>query len=79
MERQMNDEPELVDLYLSVHEDERRLLFDSTATISSNYGIAQRTLQRWIEEGSILAIRTGGKYQIYLPSVKRYIADCSNV
>jgi excisionase family DNA binding protein len=70
-------ERELLDIYLSLAPDERKRLFASTAVIASNFEVSQRTLQRWIEEGSILAIRVGGKYQVYLPAVERYIAKCN--
>jgi excisionase family DNA binding protein len=72
------NERELLDFYLSLASDERKLQFAPTAEAANNFGISQRTLQRWIEEGSILAIRAGGKYQVYLPAVERYIAGCSH-
>ena len=71
------NERELLDLYLSITPDERKLLFASTATAAGNFGISQRTLQRWIEEDSIFAIRAGGKYQVYLPAIEQFIANCS--
>lgn len=70
------NEHELLDFYLSLTPDEQKLLFNSTAAAAGNFGISQRTLQRWIEEGSILAIRSGAKYQVYIPAVERYIAGC---
>lgn len=73
-----NDETALLEIYLSLNADERRHLFISSKTVADNFGISHRTLQRWIEEGYILAIRAGRKYQIYLPTVEDYIAACSD-
>jgi excisionase family DNA binding protein len=73
-----NSKKELVDVYFSYSPDQRKRLFASTAATSNVYGISQRTLQRWIEEGVIVAIRIGEKYQIYLPAMERYIAECSD-
>jgi excisionase family DNA binding protein len=72
------NERELLGLYLSLAPEGRRLLFASTAAVAANFGISQRTLQRWITDGSILAIQVGRKYQVYLPAVEKFIANCND-
>ncbi len=68
---------ELQNLYLSLEPDQRKLLFASTALAADILGIRRRTLQLWIKKRFALAIRTGKKYQVYLPAVKRYISEGS--
>jgi len=68
-----------LDFYLSLVPGKRKHLFVTTATAAASFGISQRTLQRWIEAGSILSIRVGRKYQVYIPSVEQLIAKCSGV
>jgi hypothetical protein len=72
------DERELLSLFLSATPDERRFLFAPTAKAASDFRLSQRTLQLWIEQGCVLAIRNGRNYQVYLPDVERYIVNCNN-
>jgi excisionase family DNA binding protein len=70
------NEDELADCFYSADPEARKILFVSTAKAADSFGVSQRTIQLWIERGSILAIRTGRNYKVYLPDIKRYMDGC---
>jgi excisionase family DNA binding protein len=60
---------DLVRQYLRLPPEERRRLFLSTREAAARVGLAQRTLQSWITEGKLEAIRLGGRYLIHADSL----------
>ena len=69
----MMSERNLVDHYLELDPVERRRTFLSTREAARNIGVAQRTLQNWINEGKIDALRVGGRYVVPLARVEAFI------
>jgi len=65
-----NDE-QLLDLYLSLPEAQRQERFVSTLRAARFVGLSQRTMQLWIECGTIQAVSVGRKYLVDLQSVKK--------
>jgi excisionase family DNA binding protein len=61
--------PDLVRQYLRLPADERRRLFLTTRQASQLVGTAQRTVQSWIAEGKLEAIRLGGRYLVHAESL----------
>ena len=69
---------QLLELYLSALEPQRRELFVETARAAAMVGVSQRTIQVWIEVGSVKAIRVGKKYQVYLKSLREFLRARTN-
>lgn len=69
----MSRNPDLVRQYLRLPHDERRRLFLSTRQAADLLGTAQRTVQSWIMEGKLDAIRLGGRYLVHADSLARLI------
>ena len=67
---------DLLKLYLSLPQYERRKRFADTAETAEIVGISRRTIQLWIELGQIRAVRVGKKYYVHIDSVHRYLNDC---
>ena len=65
--------PDLVRQYLRLTADERRRVFLSTREAASLVGLAQRTVQSWIVEGKLEAIRLGGRYLVHSDSLARLV------
>lgn len=69
---------ELLDIYLSLSKEHREQRFASTSHVAEMLGLAQRTIQTWVDTGSIRAVRVGKKYQVDLHSLRarliRYLA-----
>ncbi|MGH8245977.1 MAG: helix-turn-helix domain-containing protein [Gammaproteobacteria bacterium] len=63
------NEEELLQFFLSLPGKQRNELFVNTAGAAGTTGLSQRTIQSWIEAGSIQAVRVGKKYQIYRQSL----------
>jgi len=63
----------LVDHYLRLDPVERRRTFLSTRDAARSIGVAQRTLQNWIMEGKIDAVRVGGRYMVLAESLEQFI------
>jgi excisionase family DNA binding protein len=65
--------PDLVRDYLRLSPEERRRLFITTRQAAHQVGTAQRTVQSWINEGKLEAIRLGGRYLVHAESLARLI------
>jgi excisionase family DNA binding protein len=69
----LNDEG-LLQLFLSSTDRQRDELFVNAADAARITGLSRRTIESWIEAGSIQAVRVGKKnYQIYRPSLIEYL------
>lgn len=66
---------DLLSLYLSLPEEKRKQKFVSTSEAARMVGLAQRTIQLWIEVGLIAAIRIGRKYQVSTDSLRAYLKN----
>ena len=64
---------ELLDLYLALSGKQRDEKFADTARAAEIAGLAQRTIQMWIETGAIRAILIGKKYRVSLDSLIDYL------
>ena len=64
---------DLLSLYLSLPQEKRKRKFASTSEVARMVGLSQRTIQMWIEVGSIAAIKIGKKYQVSLDSLRAYL------
>jgi excisionase family DNA binding protein len=64
---------ELLDLYLSLPNDQREKRFADTRRAATMTGLSVRTIQFWIESGSVRAIVVGKKYRADLDSVREYL------
>lgn len=64
---------DLLSRYLALPMNKRREQFAGTARTAELTGVAQRTIQLWIEIGAIQAIQVGRKYQVSLDSVRKYL------
>ncbi len=68
----------LIELYLRLDPIERRRTFLTTRAAAREIGVAQRTLQTWIADGKLAAVRVGGRYLVHAPSLEnavRYAVD----
>jgi excisionase family DNA binding protein len=63
----------LVEHYLRLDPIDRRHTFVSTREAARFVGVAQRTLQHWIREGKIEAVRVGGRYMVLCESLEQFI------
>ena len=63
----------LTELYLRLDPVERRRTFLSTRDAARDIGVAQRTLQTWIAEGRLAAVRVGGRYLVHAPSLESFV------
>ena len=66
---------ELLDLYLALSGNQRDEKFADTARAAEIAGLAQRTIQMWIEIGAIRAILIGKKYRVSLDSLTHYLKN----
>lgn len=64
---------DLLKMYLDLPKKERSNLFADTARAAELTDLSQRTIQFWIETGSIRAVPIGKKYQVYLESLRAYL------
>jgi excisionase family DNA binding protein len=63
----------LKELYLRLDPVERRRIFLTTRAAAREIGVAQRTLQTWIGEGKLAAVRVGGRYLVHAPSLESFV------
>jgi excisionase family DNA binding protein len=63
----------LIELYLRLEPIERRRIFLTTRDAARGIGVAQRTLQTWIAEGKLAAVRVGGRYLVHGPSLEAFV------
>lgn len=64
---------ELLQLYLTLPQKERDRRFVNTARAAEICGMAQRTIQNWIEMGLIRAIPIGKRYRICIESLYEHL------
>ena len=62
-----------IELYLRLDPVERRHVFLTTRDAARDIGVAQRTLQTWIAEGRLDAVRVGGRYLVHAPSLESLV------
>ncbi len=74
---ELTDE-QLLDYYLHLSKPQREEEFADTAQAAEMVGIAQRTIQLWIETGLIRAVVVGRKYKVYTTSLKQYLRSRVN-
>jgi len=68
-----SDERDLLEIYLTLPHKQREQRFADTASAAKITGLTQRTIQLWIEFGSIRAIPIGRKSKIDLESLIAYL------
>ncbi len=68
-----SDPENLLTLYSRLSVKERKEQFAGTAFVAKQYGVSQRTVQRWISNGLIEAVLIGAKYKIELQSVEEFL------
>jgi len=66
-------DPALIELYLRLDPIQRRQAFLPTRDAAREIGVAQRTLQTWISEGKLAAVRVGGRYLVHAPSLESVV------
>jgi len=64
---------QLLDLYLALPQKERDLRFVNTARAAEICGMAQRTVQCWIEMGFVRAIPIGKRYRVCTESLYAHL------
>jgi excisionase family DNA binding protein len=64
---------DLLDLYLALPTKQRYEQFAGTLRAAEMAGLAQRTIQLWVECGLIRAVFVGRKYQVHLDSLWEYL------
>ena len=62
---------QLLEIYLSLPVAQRQERFVSTVAAARFVGLSQRTMQLWIEFGTIRAVTVGRKYFVDLQSVRK--------
>lgn len=66
---------DLLQLYLAAPGKQREELFVSTARAAEIAGVSQRTIQFWIDSGSLSAIRIGRNYRVSLDSLRDVLQE----
>jgi excisionase family DNA binding protein len=66
----------LLDYYLKLTNSQRKECFVSTCDAAAQYGVAQRTVQDWVNNGLIDAVLIGKRYKVYRPLVEQHIRQC---
>ena len=69
---------ELLSLYLSLPPLSREKIFVNTAQAAKITGVSMRTIQLWIECGTVRAIIVGRKYRILLESLRVHLESQMN-
>lgn len=69
----MTRQQSLVNYYLRLDPIERRRVFVNTREAARFVGVSQRTLQSWIIEGKVEAVRVGGRYMVLCDSLERFV------
>jgi len=69
---------ELLSLYLSLSPAPRETIFVNTAEAAEITGVSMRTIQLWVECGTVRAISIGRKYRIVLESLREYLRSQMN-
>jgi excisionase family DNA binding protein len=68
---------ELLALYRKLPATERAAQFQSTRNISKTYSVPKRTVQRWVNEGWVAAVRIGGRHLVHVPSFDEFLHSCT--
>ncbi len=68
-----SDPEDLLTLYFKLSVKERKERFATTAFVAKKCGVSQRTVEYWITNGLIEAVPIGGKYQVDLRSLKKFL------
>jgi excisionase family DNA binding protein len=68
----------LVEEYLRLDPAERRRSFLTTRDAAREIGVAQRTLQNWILEGKVEAVRVGGRYLVQVASLETVVCNAAD-
>jgi len=69
----VSPEEELLELYLSLPKKQREERFINTAHAAELTGLAVRTIQFWIENGTVRAVPIGKKYRVDLISLREHL------
>ena len=69
---------QLLDLYLSLPLATREKIFVNTAQAARVTGVSMRTIQLWIESGTVRAIVIGRKYRVVLESLRAHLKSQMN-
>lgn len=64
---------QLLDSYLAMPRKLRERHFVDTATAAGITGVSQRTIELWIESGSVRAVLVGNRYHVTLSSLRHYV------
>ncbi len=64
---------ELLSHYLALPPASREKIFVNTAQAAKITGVSMRTIQLWIECGTVRAIIVGSKYRILLDSLRSHL------
>jgi excisionase family DNA binding protein len=64
---------QLLELYLSTPSNQRDKKFVSTSRAAELAGVCNRTIQIWIDQGDLSAIRVGRNYKVSLDSLREYM------
>ena len=67
--------PLLLATFLSLPKPERHLRFLDTKEAASHAGVSRRTVQRWIDEGKVDAVRIGHRLWVDLTSLVRFLNE----
>lgn len=67
--------PPLLATFLSMPKPERHLRFIDTREAAGHAGVSRRTVQRWIDEGKVDAVRTGHRLWVDLTSLVRFLRE----
>lgn len=64
---------QLLDSYLAMPRKLRERHFVDTATGAEMTGLSQRTIELWIETGSVRAVLVANRYHVTVSSLRHYV------
>lgn len=68
----------LLTRFLDSSPENREEEFAGTWDAARTAGVAQRTMQAWIEAGKVQAVRIGRKWWVWLPSLRAYLQEVNS-
>jgi excisionase family DNA binding protein len=68
---------ELLLFYRRLPAAERPAHFQCTRSIAETYSVPKRTVQRWVIEGRVAAMRIGGRYLVHVESFDEFLRACT--
>ncbi|MBX7223008.1 MAG: helix-turn-helix domain-containing protein [Blastocatellia bacterium] len=71
--QKLADTEKLIDLYLNSSPKDRNKLFAPAARVAERLGVTQRTVQYWVENGSLQCINIGHRRLVYLKSLGAFL------